>query len=340
MVLSRLSACFAASAMLLAMPAVADEPHAHDHRLVVEMSRSAAESCPPRVGLASAVVSRLGYDPFAVEGTSLVLVDITRERTQLLARVRILAPDGAPQGSRELQAALGECADLIASAALTIAIAIDPLALSGRRSPAASTAKTALPALPPPSQGPPEPERIAEPAATVEPVFPAPARREIARVGAGVLGAVGSAPSPTAGFMIAGEVALAQQRFHLGLEARGDLPASGDGAPGRVVASLLVADVSGCWGRSVLACAIVTAGASRVSSAGVERPQTELPFFAAAGLRAAMEVAVGSSFALRPYLEAEAIATRHTLRIDGQARFTYAPVMAAAGIAFYFSHVD
>ena len=298
-------------------PTVAAEPV----RLVLTVAAGAEGVCPHEPELKDAVIARLGYDPFALDARRVALVDITSEHRQLTARVRLIAQDGVTQGSRELEGGLKDCTELFESVALALAIAIDPFSTGERRPPAAAVER---------------PAAAAEPSAlpVERPATPEP--REVGRIGLGLLGAVGSGPSPTAGLSLAGELSL-RERFRVGLEARIDLPTSDDGVRGRVVSSLLVADVLACYGWRLLACAVLTGGVARVTSTNVDVSQTVFPSFAAAGVRAAFDVVLGRRIAVRPYIEGEVVATRHTLRIDGEPRFTYAPFMGAAGLTTFFA---
>jgi hypothetical protein len=294
-------------------------------RLVVTIDPAIASSCPMSADLTSSIVARLGYDPFTVSAERLSVVDVAPSRRELLARVRLFDAEGAPEGAREVRASPTHCADLFDSVALTVAIAIDPLAMNGPR-PQVAEAKPAVPAPSAAPEGWPTAEA---------PVAPQ-REEEVDRFGLGVLGALGSAPSPTVGLILSTELGFASNRFHLGMDARADLPASDGTEKGRVVGSLLVADVTGCLGRTFVGCAVLTAGVARVSSSDVGVSRTVYPFFAAAGVRAGMDFPLLRDVAIRPYLEVALVPTRHTLRIDGEERFTFPPFMASAGVITYW----
>ncbi len=281
-------------------------------RLVVTIDPTLADTCPTSAELASSVIARLGYDPFMPAAPRLAVVDVARGAKDLVAKVRVFDESGEREGERELHAAPANCAELFESVSLTIAIAIDPLSANGPR--------------PPPPASPPR----------AEPPPPAAPVHEVGRAGMGLVAAIGAAPSPTAGLVIGGEAALLEQRLHVGLDVRADLPASDGGANGKVIASLLVGDVSACYGRTFLGCGVVTAGIVRATSTDVGTSQIAFPFFAAGGGRLGMDLPMARNVAVRPYLDVAFIATRHTLRIDGESRFSFPPLMATAGVVAYF----
>ncbi|HTB72556.1 MAG TPA: hypothetical protein VK762_04915 [Polyangiaceae bacterium] len=96
-------------------------------------SRAAgAESCPDERALRAAVAERVGYDPFFAWVKQAVVASMAPDgRRGFVARIRLVDEQGIEAGTRDLHAD-GACADLLDTAALAIAIAIDPQSLTPR----------------------------------------------------------------------------------------------------------------------------------------------------------------------------------------------------------------
>jgi len=89
-----------------------------------------AAVCPTPGDVADLVGRHLGYDPFGEPATRVVLLALDGEGpVPARARVELLDLALQPSGSRVVEATDG-CAELVAVAALQIAIAIDPLSSS------------------------------------------------------------------------------------------------------------------------------------------------------------------------------------------------------------------
>jgi hypothetical protein len=106
-----------------------------------------AESCPDAAGIERAVIQRLGYDPFTAGASRTIRAQMLADGRALRSRIQIEEAANARTGAREITSASGNCAELAASTALAIAIAIDPLAL------------TRPPGVAPPERHEPEPRR-------------------------------------------------------------------------------------------------------------------------------------------------------------------------------------
>lgn len=109
-----------------AVLALGSTAQAGEHtRLVVTRQQSAAE-CPDEQALRDAVGARLGYEPFAPDAPSLVVVAFRREGATLLATVQMQDAAGAVKGERTLASKHGDCEELASTTALTISILLDP----------------------------------------------------------------------------------------------------------------------------------------------------------------------------------------------------------------------
>lgn len=296
-----------------------------------------AERCPDEAGLRDAVLAHLGYNPFVEGGARKIVVNITRRGKGLTAQIDRIDEHGAIAGTRTVDSTAVGCRELASSVALAVTIAIDPLYGSPLRPPT------------PPESSPeriPPPARLArtEPTAEAPSSLPPPpsARKETSaheetlrvNVGAGVVGALGAAPSPSIG--ATGELRVRARSFSVGAGFRLDAPASGtaNGASGgRIASSLLVGSLVPCahFGRFAV-CASAHIGALSGNASEVARTERHSTFFSAAGGRVAMAVPFGNLFALGVYVEALGTLTPTTLRIDRREAWSIPPASAAVGL--------
>ncbi|HVY45416.1 MAG TPA: hypothetical protein VHB21_06030 [Minicystis sp.] len=317
-----------AGALLIAMaPAAAASAGDARPKVRLELHRApGAETCADEAETAHAVAERLGYDPFDGGARDVVRVVLAPRGRELVARIERLDGDGASAGAREIGSTARDCKELSASVALEIAIALDasrallapaPLAAAPEKAPSvaaprARTARRRLTATPP--------RHVVE------------AKRVRVSAGVDAHGAFGSAPGPAFGVGVHGDVALG--RLELGLEGRADLPAS-TRAPrgGEVSGQALFASVVPCahvaW---FVGCAVASAGALLGSAAGSPAGARGATPFAGAGLRAAIDLPVGSRLTLRPYVEAEAALARTTLTYGGRQAWQAPPAFAYGGL--------
>ncbi len=118
----------------------------------------AIEGCPDESDLRRAIAQRVGYDPIFLMAPNSVTVSIVREGGQLLADIKLANREGMLVGSRKLQAPAGECGELTATIALTVAIALDTIDTLTAWEPPGATSTPSGPAAPSSPTGPaPEP---------------------------------------------------------------------------------------------------------------------------------------------------------------------------------------
>jgi hypothetical protein len=189
-----------------------------------------ADRCPPAEALTAAVRARLHSEPFDDSAPRVVRVTLSRSGSRFSADISLEEP-GQPPATRHLTSR--SCAELLHSAALVIALALDPLA------------------LPEPSQQPPpEPEPEPEPKVMQVPPAPPPGSTVRLNVWAGPDVGVGAAPSVAFG----GRLGLAlrwRETWSLGLE-------------GRFAQALPVASAFGAYSALNAAGAVLACGSWRV----------------------------------------------------------------------------
>jgi hypothetical protein len=297
------------AAMLAAPAARADEPAHARATLDYDVPRELA-TCPDRDAFASAVATRLGYDPFAAAPAAdatprTLVVRYRRDRAPVIAVS--LAIDGA---DKKIVSEKGACDELGAAAAFAAAILIDPRAMFPR--PPAKPAASGGPSLdssapgtwpwwePPPL--PPEPPKPAPPPPPI-----------LLHAGIAGTGCAGCGPSPTAGGSVF--VGLARARFGVDLGARADLPTTATAPSGRDVSSSLV--VGELFPHARFGPARLGLLGSLGALFGDSKGEKLTSLWAAAGARVGVDWMLASPFFLRAALDGLVVIGRVSLRVDG-----------------------
>ncbi|MFT3707158.1 MAG: hypothetical protein QM817_05760 [Archangium sp.] len=233
-------------------------------------------TCPPEDVLRGLVAAKLGYDPFRPEAPMRIAVSFAESSDSLSSSVRITSAEGQT-AERTLKSAPGDCAELSASTALTIAIAIDPLLPTRveRR----------------PMIGEPQPERIPEPVPG-----PTPETRPALNVAIDAEALLGIGQAPEVGIGGALRVWLLGQSLAGAIEVRGDAPSSIPISGGRVGSSLFAAEASGCYRwKSLAACVLLGGGAVRAFGDGFAGNNVKWVPWVAAGARVGVQVPLGKT---------------------------------------------
>jgi hypothetical protein len=174
-----------------------------------------AEACPGIAELARRVGVQLKRDAFVSPAQATVLVDVSIQPASPGFRVRILlsSNDQMPPGERELASASPDCNDAVDSAALAIALMLDPDALTRSQESEPQPAEpTSTPVAAPSPAAPPAPAPPVTAVAASQP-SKAPAQRPRSRgriqLAANALGALEQVPG--AGFGVGAWLRLANQ---------------------------------------------------------------------------------------------------------------------------------
>lgn len=261
-------------------------------RLEYARSQRAAH-CPSRETLASAVRTRLGYDPFFPAARQTIVVEITdAEDGSLQAQMHLVDDAGMIVGSRELHDGADHCDELVASLALAISIALDPsaalregpAALATESSPSATSENSEAPVAgndaAPEQPAPRDSARIKPPAARAVTANSEPFLR------AETFRSLGSSPSAAFGLRLGGGVGLGS--FRLLGELSAQLPSSRSGPNGgRVESWSYLGTVAPCLSaRAFAACALLQLGSLRSRGRDVPDPAHEASLYGALGARA------------------------------------------------------
>jgi hypothetical protein len=278
-----------------------------------------AESCSGEETLRADVAKRVGYDPFFPSAKQLIVANLATDPAGgFVARIQLIDERGVAYGTRVFHADR-DCADLVDTVALAIAIAIDPRSLAPRPATAPAPAQAAPPA---PAPEPREPPR--EPPANS---LPAPPGVPVTFDGVvGLVASAGVAPTLAMGGAIGAVVRW--RRVSLEIDGRVDAPASvpaqGGGRVSTWLASLTVAP---CAHAGVLvACALAQGGAMRASGDETGGTDTWVNWWAA-GARFGVTTPLSERIAFR--LRSDLVANLEPQRLDlNRIRAWTAPPMA------------
>jgi hypothetical protein len=276
-------------ATVLALPAAAAADETRPTATLAYQVDAGIGGCPSEPVLRSAIAARLGYDPIRPDGAIAVRVTITRTGARLVAAVESADATGS-LGRRELDSAVGDCAELGRALALAVSVAIDPFVL---------TREVPLPDPPPPGDPPPPDAHPPDthpppPADEPPPDERSPPPRASRWAGSGLHVAIGAGDGAVPAIRPYLELGGALRRGRLGarLDVRLDTPAAAAGpSGGDITATRAGARLLGCahHGRFA-ACAGGALAMLRASGAGVDE--------SASGTALTAAIVVGASAGL------------------------------------------
>ena len=336
---SRRTATIASIVTALAVPGATANAWAEANARLVYSRDRAANECPDEAALRDAVRGRLGYDPFATDAGAAVTFAVRAEGKALVARIERTDDAGLSLGVRELRSRGESCEALLQAAALSLSIALDPVAASQPHpTPALSPPE---PETSPPSPAPPpvEPLHVSPPPERPAPP-PAPPGRFLTdwHLGAFAENAWGVAPGATGGGALHGGLRI--RHGSLDLEAHYDAPGGESAAQGGAVRSWLVDGAVVPCGRFgvVAACGVAALGRLQASSRGVTNPETKGALLASLGIRLGVEIPVTPLLAFALHGELAGNLARSTFQLDGSPAWRAPAVLGGfgAGAVFHF----
>ena len=297
-------------------------------RVILDYAAPPEETtCPDRVSFASAVATRLGYDPVVAEGApaedaKTLSVRFRRDNKSMRVTTRLSSAGGVVESEKELVSDTGGCAELGAAAAFAVAILLDPRAMFPRP-------------LPKPAPGPsldsksPATWPWYEPPPLPPPPPPAPPETPVRwHGGLAVASCIGCAPSLSLGAALF--VGASKGRFGIDAGVRGDLPASTSAASGKVVSSSLV--LGELFPHARLGPLRVGLLGSVGGLFGQSDGNKQVSVHAAVGPRAALDWKVASPLFLRVAIDGFVMLSRVSLRIDGAEVWSTPAFGAAASL--------
>jgi hypothetical protein len=312
-----------AALMLAAAPALAQE------RAAASLDYEVGEQlgCPSEDAFRDAVAGRLGYDPFREDAPRRIHARIDRAGPRLRGRVKVLDADGKAAGSRQLESAENECAELVSSLAMAVSILLDPLAATGvptKPPPPAPPARPSCPACPPPRPVPcPEPEPETDPARLF--------------AGAGLGASLGLTPGVALGPSVL--VGLTWSRLSLALQGRADVtPVSPEAEGQRVTAAVFSAGPRGCgWVGVALGCVGAQAGIFQGRGVDLVAPSTQTGAFVSADVAAGLAIPLWQDTHLELLAELRAPLSRTSLLVDDQTVWTAPPLAAGLRVGLTYA---
>jgi hypothetical protein len=259
------------------------------------------DGCPEAEQFRASVGRQLGYDPFRASADKRVAVQIARKEIGFDGRIRWTDAEGHWVGDRRLSSRHGECAEIAASLAFSVAVQIQLLAALAPAAPAVDP--NAVPAengtiTPTPTPTPTGSEQSStaheqQPAkaAPVEVAAPAPPPEPSGgfrlSIGAGPSVAISVAPHTAR----LGRLFASGRVGHFSLEIAGDaaLPVTQNaaGASGFTL-DRFAAEAAACGHVAVLAaCVTGTAGRMQAHGFGVDMKEAPAAWFSQVGARLA-----------------------------------------------------
>lgn len=249
-----------------------------------------AEACPEPMQLRTAVMARLGYDPFSALASRTVIATIGRDGEQLKAKIELVNDDSNSQGVRQLEGPLDQCSSLIRAMALSISIAIDPDAmLSARQEP--STGEQRQGDQPLAVSGAVE----HSPIMTAPAPSSAPKPRNTYFLGAGAHVSAGLAPAVEPGAHLL--IGWQQRRYSWSFEGLYDPNRWSTEQGTEIGAEYLMLSAVPCVAeQSLSVCAVGSVGRVRAASHQIQHPSKDSAFYAAVAPRISLKLPLGSAF--------------------------------------------
>ena len=315
----------AALFFLLATPKLA---HATPSAKLVYVRGEGAASCPNEDELRKAVGKRLGYDPFFVTADVTLVAEIEkREPAGFTGRVRVIDRDGKLVGSRIIQSASRECAELVRTLALNLSITVDDLAAILPKTDPSPDPPTLIEDPPPPVVKPP-PVVDETPKAPAKP--PAP-RTVFPELGVILLGNAGQTPALTLG--IGASVGVRFGAVRIVGDVTALLPSEGSEGAFKARASVVQGSLSACLHLALpYVCAKGGLGVLDGSGAGVDLPRTGTGIVAGAGLEPGIEIVFSEHLVFRGFADARFALTRPSVTVNGVPAFRTGPASLGLGL--------
>lgn len=247
------------------------------HRL--DYVRADDSGCPERAVFERAVAERLGYEAFVPTGQRRVWLRLARDGSTRTAELKVFDERNQPSGARALQSTAPDCDELLQSAALAAAMAVDPLLLMR---------PAATPPPPPPSTPadgflPPPPPPAREPAKVVAaaPAPAAPGPHDSFMVSLGPSASFNRVPTVMAGL----DADLGWESHWWGVYARLSFvaPAALAVGGGRFEAMVFSAGPLACFGSTFGACVTTSVGALHSRAVDLPNGSSATTFTAAIG---------------------------------------------------------
>jgi hypothetical protein len=311
--------------------AQAPPPQALAHaRVKLEYSAPIELSCPDRDQFASAIATRLGYEPVVADSTDdtkTLSVAYRAEKTAVRVTLRLSNAAKEIEGEKTILSETGSCADLGGAAAFAAAILLDPRTMFPRAPRPAAPGPGTGASLDSHSPGT-WPWYEPPPIPPVPPPPPPPGVPLRWRAGLGMASCAGCGPSVSIG----GALFLGVSKGRLGVDAgvRADLPGSTAAPSGRTIRSSVV--VGELFPHARFGPARLGMLASIGTLFGDSQGEKQASLLASAGIRGAFEWTVAEHVFVRMALDGSVVLSRVSLRVEGVEVWSTPAVTAGANL--------
>lgn len=341
----------ALAAMVTLLPRISMAEQQARARLEYERPED-VEGCPDERSLRDAVSARLGYEPFAPfapfadDADQTVVAAIRSTEDGLVGRVELRSEDGELLGERRLESPGLDCREFASALTLSIALAIDPLAIERAESGEGQT-----PGVQTHEEDEEERENVTQPVVTAsEPTIESesesesqvsqpstneeePRDRIAVRVRLNAHGSLGTAPRLAFGMDL--QVGIRWRFFSIGLEGRADVPATDEALGGQVKTMLMHLSLVPCLHWHVIAgCAVVGGGALRGEGEGYFNNEHQFLQYWTVGGRLAVEVPLVRWLLFHAHLDLLGAPVRIELTVDDVIAWRSPPVAFTFGGGF------
>jgi hypothetical protein len=325
--------------------------------------------CPDQAQLRSAVVARLGYDPFVANATSTLYATITRNGRGLRGEIRLDDPGRETPGVRQIDSFSGDCTELGKAMALAMSIAIDPLRASDMQGTSTSTGGTAGGATASADSGSARGEGSAgqtvSTAGQPDPAAPSSSQKDSktghakdekegediepdTRSGTNIsivmgdryhwqlmvggLATLGPEPEASGGGVVG--VGLSGRAISMEIEGRADLPREAAYAGGSISVWPILASFVVCGKLTNMAlCGLGRAGAMHGEGRGYGVDTSGSSFLAMLGMRVSYEGVMSEPVRIRLMLDLDWVMTRNAFDVDRRSGWAVSSAAASLGVA-------
>lgn len=290
-------------------------------------------TCPDEQSFRDIVAGRLGYDPFESNAAMRIEATIEKAGSALTGRVRITNESGQAAGSRDVEGAEQDCAEVATSMAIAISIVLDPLGIS---------AATVPPAQEPTKEQPAERSEASKPKSSkptasvvTKPRVPPVAAVDIRFVAhAGIGMGLGLTPAWSLGPRVG--AGIRADWFSARMEGNLDLMTSAatTDSKQRIRASLVTLGPTACahFGPGVV-CSGAQLGAFQAIGPDVEAPEEKAAFHMSIGLQGGIDLPLGSVLSLRALVGGRALLLPPSLLIDDKVVWEAPPIAGELSLA-------
>lgn len=289
-----------------------------------------AETCPEPMELRLAVIHRLGYNPFEPNAKNTIVLILRQNGEVIQGTMELTDEQGLSRGTRELTVPADSCDQLLAAAALSISLAIDPdRALHAQLPNQSPDGKQPSTAFEPTPNALIQTTPVGASVRTWGVIRPRNPRELTLSLHESVL----VLAAPTVGFGVGYTTWRGAASFSV--EGNVELPASRNlRENAKISTTLFSASLIPCWrGQSLRVCAIGSLGDLRATSSGIVRPKSDAAWYAALGLRIGSVARVSRRWQLGVHVDLLSPLFKYEIRVDENVVWRSNPLAGRIGFS-------